>query len=98
MCLGNKTAKRQARAAEAQAKDQATNDLYSAQAAAQAKTSTLATEQAAKAAAELLAAPVAKAEVSLSEDVPTAEIDPITGRRKTTRSSFQMNRQSGINL
>lgn len=98
MCFGNKTAKRQAASMEAQAKAAATNDVYSAQAAAQAKTSAIAMDQAAKAAAELLAAPVERAEVSLSEDAPVAEIDPNTGRRRTTRSSFQMARTSGINL
>lgn len=98
MCFGNKTARRQAAAAEAQAKSQANNDLYSAQAAAQAKASAIQMDQAAKAAAELLAQPVEKAEVALSEDTPVAEIDPQTGRRRTTRSSFQINRTSGINL
>ena len=98
MCFGNKTAKRQARAMEAQAKDQATNDAYSAQAAAQAKSSSLQLDQAARQAAEMLATPVERAEVQLSEDVPAAEIDPNTGRRRTTRSSFQMQRTSGINL
>lgn len=98
MCFGNKTAKRQAAAMEAQARDQARNDAFSAQAAAQAKTSAIAMDLAAKQAAEMLATPVEKAEVSLSEDTPVAEIDPQTGRRRTTRSSFQMNRTSGINL
>lgn len=98
MCFGNRTARRQAAALEAQAKSQARNDIYSAQAAAQAKTSAIALDQAAKAAAELLAAPVERAEVSLSEDTPLAEIDPNTGRRRTSRSSFQINRKSGINL
>jgi len=98
MCFGNKVAKRQARAAEAAATSAATNDLYASQAAGQAKTAALQMDQAAKAAAELLAAPVEKAEVSLSEDTPAAEIDPNTGRRRTTRSSFQMNRTSGINI
>lgn len=99
MCFGNKAARRQARATEAQALRQATNDQYAAQAAAQAKTTAIEMEQASKAAAELLAQPVAKAEVSLSEDTPAAEIDPGTGRRRTTRSSFQINRRtSGINL
>lgn len=98
MCFGNKTAKRQAAAMEAQARSQAINDTYAAQAAAQAKTSAIQMDQAAKAAAELLAAPVERAEVALSENVPVAEIDPTTGRRRTTRSSFQINRTSGINL
>lgn len=98
MCFGNKTAKRQARIMDADAKRQALNDSYSAQAAAQAKENALKMEQASTAAAELLAQPVAKAEVSLSEDVPAAEIDPLTGRRRTTRSSFQMARNTGINL
>ena len=98
MCFGNKVAKRQARAMEAQANSAASNDAYSAQAATQAKESALRMDQAAKAAAELLAAPVERAEVALSEDTPVAEIDPNTGRRRTTRSSFQMNRTSGINI
>lgn len=98
MCLGNKGARRNAKATEAMAKSQAQQDVFSAQAAAQAKTSALQMDQAARAAAELLAAPVAKADVRLSEDAPAAEIDPNTGRRRTTRSSFQMARKSGINL
>lgn len=98
MCFGNKTAKRQAAAMEAQARDTARNDAFSAQAAAQAKTSAIQLDQAAKQAAEMLATPVEKAEVALSEDTPVAEIDPTTGRRRTTRSSFQMQRTSGINL
>lgn len=100
MCFGNKTAKRQARAMEAQAKQQAINDQYAAEAAANAKTNAIAMEQAANKAAELLARPVDKAEVALAEDVPAAEIDPETRRRRTTRSSFQINRAgtSGINL
>lgn len=98
MCFGNKTAKRQAKAMEAQAVSQAQNDVYSAQAAAQAKESAIRMDQAAKAAADLLATPIEKAEVSLSEDTPLAEIDPATGRRRTTRSSFQMTRNSGINI
>lgn len=98
MCFGNKNAKRQAKAVEAQAAQTATNDAYAAQAAAQAKTSAIQMDQAAKAAAELLATPVDKAQVSLSEDTPAAEIDPTTGRRRTTRSSFQINRSSGINI
>jgi hypothetical protein len=98
MCFGNKTAKRQAAAMEAQARSQAKNDLFAAQGASQAKEASIRMDQAAKAAAELLAAPVAKAEVMLSEDVPAAEIDPTTGRRRTTRSSFQLARRSGINI
>lgn len=98
MCFGNKTAKRQARAMEAQAKQQALNDQYGAQAAAQAQANARSMEQAAQAAAELLAQPVERAQVSLSEDVPAAEIDPATGRRRTTRSSFQIARNTGINL
>lgn len=98
MCFGNKTAKRQARAMEKQAAQQAVNDQYAAQAAAQAKVNTIAMEQAATAAAELLARPVDQAQVSLAEEVPAAEIDPETNRRRTTRSSFQANRTSGINL
>jgi len=98
MCFGNKSAKRQAKALEAQATQTSQNDAYAVQASAQAKTSAIAMDQAAKAAAELLAAPVEKAEVSLSEDTPAAEIDPTTGRRRTTRSSFQINRTSGINI
>lgn len=98
MCFGNNTARRQAKALEAQAKSQAQNDAYSALAAAQAKTSAIAMDKAAKTAAELLAQPVEKAKVTLSEDTPVAEIDPTTGRRRTTRSSFQINRTSGINL
>ena len=98
MCFGNKAAKRQARAMEAQAKQQAVNDQYAAQAAAQARESAIKLDSAAKAAAELLAKPVDKAEVTLSEDVPAAEIDPSTGRRRTTRSSFQINRNSGLNI
>lgn len=98
MCFGNKTAKKQNKLLETQAKDAAMNDAYSAQSAAQAKTSAINMDNAAKAAADLLAQPVAKAEVSLSEATPAAEIDPTTGRRRTTRSSFQMNRTSGINI
>lgn len=98
MCFGNGAAKRQAAAMEAQAKQQAVNDQYAAQASAQARENALKMDQASKAAAELLAQPVEKAEVSLSEDVPAAEIDPDTGRRRTTRSSFQVNRTSGINI
>lgn len=98
MCFGNKLAKRQARANEAMAKSTASNDAYAAQASGQAKASAIALDTAAKQAAEMLAAPVAQAEVQLSEDTPAAEIDPATGRRRTTRSSFQMNRTSGINL
>jgi len=98
MCFGNKAAKRQAKAMEAQAKQQAVNDQYAIQASTQARESSLRMEQASKAAAELLAQPVDKAEVSLAEETPAAEIDPNTGRRRTTRSSFQINRTSGINL
>jgi hypothetical protein len=98
MCFGNKLAKRQARAAEAQATASATNDAYSAQAAAQAKDNAVALDAASKEAAAMLTTPVEKAEVQLSEDTPAAEIDPTTGRRRTTRSSFQMQRSSGINL
>lgn len=98
MCFGNKTAKRQARAMERQAKTQAMNDAYAAQAAAAARDNTVRMEQAAKAAAELLASPVERADVSLSEETPQAEIDPATGRRRTTRSSFQVQRRSGINI
>jgi len=98
MCFGNKAAKRQAKAMELSATRQATNDQYAAQAAAQAKTNTIAMEQAAARAAELLTQPQAKAEVALSEDVPAAEIDPETGRRRTTRSSFQMARKTGLNI
>lgn len=98
MCFGNKAAKRQARAMEAQAQQQAINDQYSAQAAAQSRESAIKLDQATKAAAELLAQPVEKAEVSLSESAPAAEIDPVTGRRRTTRSSFQVARTSGINI
>jgi hypothetical protein len=98
MCFGNKLAKRQARAAEAQARQGAANDAFSAQAAAQAKDSAVALDRAAQEAAALLATPVDKAQVALSEEAPAAEVDPGTGRRRTTRSSFQMKRSSGINL
>jgi len=98
MCFGNKQAKRQAKAMEAQAKQQAVNDQYEVQASSQARENAINMEQAAKAAADLLAQPVDKAEVSLAEDTPAAEIDPNTGRRRTTRSSFQVARTAGINL
>jgi hypothetical protein len=98
MCFGNKAAKRQAAAAEADARRAALNDAYAAQGAAQARTNAIDLDKATKAAADLLTTPVEKAEVQLSEDVPAAEIDPATGRRRTTRSSFQMSRASGINI
>lgn len=98
MCFGNKTAKKQARIMEQQAKAQAANDAFAAQAAAASRENAIRLEQASKAAADLLAAPVERAEVSLSEETPVAEIDPNTRRRRTARSSFQVPRVSGINI
>lgn len=98
MCFGNKTAKKQARIMERQAKAQAANDAFAAQASASARENAIQLDLASRQAAEMLATPVERAEVALSEETPAAEIDPRTGRRRTTRSSFQMARNSGINI
>ncbi len=68
---------------------QAQTDRYAAQAAVQAQSNMIAQDRAAKAAAEMLSIPQEKVDVQLSTDPTPAEIDPATGRRKTSRTAFQ---------
>lgn len=96
---GAKAAREQAKAMKEQAEQQAYNDRLMAQAAQNARETVLNQDKAAAAAAELTDKPVDKVDVQVGEDVPAAEIDPSTGRRRTVRSSFQLNRKtSGLNL
>lgn len=95
----NSAAKRQAETARQNAERQAQQDRLSAQAANQSREAVIAQDKATMAASELLAKPVDQVDVQVGEATPAAEIDPNTGRRRTTRSSFQVNRKtSGLSL
>lgn len=94
-----KAAKEQAAATLASANMQANSDRMAAQAAVSAQSNMLAQQRAAQAAAELLSTPQEKVDVQLATDPTPAEIDPDTGRRKSTRSPFQAKAGSaGINI
>lgn len=96
---GKKLAKQMAASAKETATTQAANDRIMAQAAQQTRETAIAQDKASQAAAALLNQPVEAVDVQVGEDVPQAEIDPNTGRRRTTRSSFQMARKtSGLNI
>lgn len=95
---GKKAAKRQAEATIKSANMQANSDRLNAQAAVQAQQTMLAQQRASTAAAELLSQPQEKIDVSLAPDSPPAEIDPDTGRRRTTRSSFTSKGRGGSGI
>lgn len=85
---GKKSAKIQADATIKSANMQANSDRMVAQAAVLSQQTMLAQQKAAEAASATLSVPQEKVDVQLATDTTPAEIDPGTGRRKTTRSPF----------
>lgn len=96
MCFGNKAAKRQARATEKAAAQQAKADRDAAIAMQQGRETMIAQARAAEKAAELLSTPMEQAEVDLSVD--DAEVDPVTGRRRPIRAAFMSTRAQGSGI
>lgn len=96
MCFGNSAAKRQARATEKAAADQAKADRLAAVALQQGRETMIAQARASERAQELLSAPMEQAEVDLSAN--NAEIDPATGRRRPVRAAFMSTRAPGAGI
>lgn len=96
MCFGNSAAKRQARATEKAAADQAAADRNAAIALQQGRETMIAQARASERAQEILNVPMEQAEVDLAPD--SAEIDPATGRRRPTRASFMSTRPAGSGI
>lgn len=98
MCFGNSAARRQARATEKAAADQARADRLAAVALQQGRETMIAQARAAEQASELLAVPMEQAEVDLAP--ATDDVDPTTGRRRPVRATFMSNRNasSGIQI
>lgn len=89
-----KAAKRQAAAIKAAAEMEAKNQNLQAQAAVQQTQTMIAQKNAADKAAKMLAIPTDQVDVQLADGTSDAEIDPGTGRRRTSRSVFMANRAS----
>lgn len=89
-----KAAKEQAKATLKVASDQAASDRLTAQGAQQSREAMIAQDQASRLAATELSIPQERLEVNLAPPAPVAEIDPVTGRRASTRSSFMSARPS----
>jgi len=94
----NRAAKEQARATRKAAALQAQSDGYAAQAAQQAQEAQMARENATTTAKDMLSAPMQTVDVNLAPDTPDAEIDPVTGRRRTARSSFMFSNDAGSGI
>lgn len=97
--LGKLTgANKAAKATRKVAEQEAYNDRLMSQAAQQAREQSIAQQKAAEQAAATLARPVEEVSVQVGE-AQADEVDPSTGRRRTPRSSFQMQRpNSGLRL
>lgn len=97
---GKKAAKEQAKATMTAANMQAKSDRLVAQAAQQSQETMLAQAKASEKAAETLSVPMEKVDVQLADYGDPAEIDPETGRRKTSRSPFMVTKtgSSGIRI
>jgi hypothetical protein len=97
---GKKAAKEQAQATLTAANMQANSDRLVAQAAQQSQETMLAQTKAAEAASELLSTPQDQVDVNLAPDSHVAEIDPTTGKRRTTRSTYTTKTPitSGLNI
>lgn len=96
MCFGNSAAKRQARATEKAAADQAKADRDAAVALQRGQETMIAQARAAEAASELLSTPMEQAEVDLSPE--SAEVDPVTGRKRPVRAAFMSSRAGGSGI
>lgn len=96
MCFGNGAAKRQARATEKAAADQAKADRLAAVALQQGRETMIAQARASEQAQELLNVPMEQVEVDLASN--DAEIDPATGRRRPTRAAFMSTRAAGSGI
>lgn len=96
MCFGNKAAKRQAAATEKAAAAQAQADRDAAIALQQGRETMIAQARAADKARELLSVPMEQAEVDLSPE--SAEVDPVTGRKRPVRAAFMSTRASGSGI
>lgn len=91
-------ANKMAKATRKVAEQEAYNEKLMAQAAQQSREQTIAQQKAAEDAAAVLARPVEDVSVQVGE-VATNEVDANTGRRRTPRQSFQIERnQSGLRL
>lgn len=96
MCFGNKAAKRQAKATELAAANQAKADRDAAIALQQGRETMIAQARAAEKAADLLNVPMEQAEVDLSPE--SAEVDPVTGRKRPVRAAFMSQRANGSGI
>jgi hypothetical protein len=97
---GKKAARIQAKATTDSANMQAASDRVVAQGAQQSLETQLAQKLASDKAAETLSKPQGQIDVQLAPDANVAEVDPVTRRRKTTRSRFFRNNSpsSGISI
>lgn len=93
---GKKAAKRQAEATLKAANMQAASDRETARAAVLTMSNLSAQARAADVAAEKLSRPQPDVDVLLAPEAEAPEIDPLTNRRRTARSSFFSRPTSGI--
>lgn len=85
--------------AKKRAEEQARNDREIARGAQLALEATKKQQKAAEDAAALLSRPTETVDVQVGEIAPEQTTDPGTGRRRTPRSSFQINNpQSGLRI
>lgn len=83
-----KAAKKQAKAIKEAAELEAKQHREAARGAQMATETMLAQDRASKAAAELLKRPQEEVEVELASRGGDDEFDPVTGKRRTTRSTY----------
>lgn len=95
---GKKQAKKAAAAALESANKQAANDRILAVGAQQSRETLIAQNAASQRASELLSKPQGKVDVQLAPDPAIAEIDPATGRRRTTRSTYLSKKAPGSGI
>lgn len=96
MCFGQGAARRQARATEKAAADQAKADRLAAVALQQGRETMIAQARASERASELLDVPMEQVEVDLSAD--NEEVDATTGRRRPARAAFTSTRPAGSGI
>lgn len=93
-------AKKAAKATALAAENTARNDRLMSQAAQQSRETINAQDVASRAAAELLGKPQGTVDIQVAPDGQQAGVDPATGRKRTTRSTFSSSTASasGIRL
>ncbi|NRB01602.1 MAG: hypothetical protein HRU32_17670 [Rhodobacteraceae bacterium] len=95
--FGSGGSKRQAEATLKSAEMQAAADREAVRGNTLAMQTQIAQKRASDQAAELLSTPQEAANVILSPETDEPDVDPVTGRRRTTRSRF-FNNYTGLNI